>query len=106
MIKKLLFILLFSVSALGFSQEKSIDKLSAAPNPFQNNTKISFNSQQISDVYFVVKNILGKTVHKETVKAKKGSNVIRFSKGDLKAGIYIYSIQNDKKVISKRFVIQ
>ncbi len=36
MIKKLLFILFLCVTTIGFSQEKTIEKLSAAPNPFTN----------------------------------------------------------------------
>ncbi len=106
MIKKLFFILFLTITTLSFSQEKSLEKLSAAPNPFKNSTKITFTSTKNSTVIFAVKNVLGKTIYKENVKAKEGSNSIPFSKGDLKTGIYIYSIQNEKKIISKRFVIQ
>jgi len=91
---------------VGFSQEKTINTLSAAPNPFTNSTKIIFNSINTSDIYFTVKNILGKTVYKKTIKAKIGKNSLNFYKNNLATGMYIYSIQNKKKVISKRFVIK
>lgn len=106
MTKKLLFILMFSISSMVFSQEKSIDKLTAAPNPFSVSTKITFQATHNSKVFLTVKNILGKTVHREIIKTKIGNNSIPFSKGKLNAGIYIYSIQNEQKIVSKRFVIQ
>jgi hypothetical protein len=87
MIKKLLFILFLSISTIGFSQEKSIEKLSAAPNPFTNSTKITFNSTSNSEIIFKVLDVLGKTVYEEKVKASIGSNSLTFEKGDLLACI-------------------
>jgi hypothetical protein len=106
MLKKILFILLFSVSFIGFSQEKSLDDLYAAPNPFTNSTKITFTTSSNSTIIFTVKNVLGKIVFNKTVKTKTGINSFRFLKNDLRSGMYIYSIQDTKKIISKRFVIQ
>ncbi|MFK8061175.1 MAG: T9SS type A sorting domain-containing protein [Polaribacter sp.] len=106
MIKKILFILFLSIASLGFSQEKSIDGLSAAPNPFTNSTKISFTSTTNATLFFTVKNVLGKTVYKKNIKTKSGKNTITFYKNDLPTGMYIYSIRGIEKVISKRFVIR
>lgn len=110
MIKKILFVLCFSVVSISFSQEKSLEKslekLTAAPNPFKTTTNISFSSSKKSNVIFTVRNILGKTIHKQVFKTKIGKNNIPFSKGKLKTGVYIYAIQNDQKIISKRFVIK
>lgn len=106
MIKKLLFILFLSITTIGFSQTKSIEKISAAPNPFTNSTKITFNASSISTITLNVKNVLGKTVFKKTYKTKLGENSIPFYKNDLATGIYIYSIQDKKEIVSKRFVIK
>jgi hypothetical protein len=106
MIKKLLFILFLSISTIGFSQEKSIEKLSAAPNPFTNSTKITFNSTSNSDIIFKVLDVLGKTVYEEKVKANIGSNSFTFEKGNVLTGIYIYTLQDKESIISKRFVIK
>ncbi|MDX6746853.1 T9SS type A sorting domain-containing protein [Polaribacter sp. PL03] len=106
MIKKLLFILLLSVSFIGFSQEKSVESLSTAPNPFTNSTKITFNSTLDSSIILTVRNVLGKTVFSKSYKIKAGKNSIPFYKNNLAAGMYIYSVQNNKNVISKRFVIK
>lgn len=104
--KKLLLILFISVSSIVFSQELTIEKLTAAPNPFKTQTNIAFTSNVNENVIFIVKNVLGKTVHRTTYKTKIGKNKIPFSKGNLETGIYIYSIRTKKKIISKRFVIQ
>lgn len=106
MTKKILFIVFLTITSIGFSQVKSIDKLSAAPNPFTNSTKITFKSANNTNIIFSVKNILGKTVYKEKVKIYNGNNTIPFTKGNLKSGMYIYSIQNKEKIVSKRFVIK
>lgn len=105
MIKKLLFILFLMVTTVGFSQ-KSLTKLSTAPNPFVTQTKITFNSDKKQTIILSVKNVLGKTVYKKNHKIKKGKNSIPFSKNDLKSGMYIYAIQNTKEIITKRFVIK
>ncbi|SHM75411.1 T9SS type A sorting domain-containing protein [Polaribacter sp. KT 15] len=106
MVKKILFILFLSVSFTAFSQEKTVDNLSTAPNPFTSVTNITFNSVSNSSVILTVRNVLGKTVFKKTYNTTSGKNKIPFYKNDLATGMYIYSIQNNKKVISKRFVIK
>jgi hypothetical protein len=106
MMKKLLLVLFLTASFVGFSQEKSIENLSAAPNPFTNSTKITFNTVSNSAIILNVKNVLGKTVFKKAYKTKLGLNSISFYKNNLSTGIYIYSIQGKNKIISKRFVIK
>ena len=106
MIKKLFFILFLFNITISFSQEKSITQLSAAPNPFTTSTKIHFNAVHAGIVIFNVKNILGKTIHKKQLTVQKGKNTISFFKRQLLPGIYIYSIQNKKSIVSKRLVIQ
>ena len=106
MTKKLLFILLLLISFIGFSQEKPLESLSAAPNPFTNTTQIVFSSSFDSSIQFTVINILGTTVFKKTYKTKVGKNIIPFYKNDLAPGMYIYSIQYSNSIISKRFVIK
>jgi len=104
--KKILFIIFLFITITGFSQEKSIQKLTAFPNPFSFSTKITFNTTTESLVTFTVRNVLGKTVHTQKIKAIKGKNSLPFFKGNLSTGIYIYTLQNKNLISSKRFVIQ
>ena len=92
-------------ATLAFSQ-KSLTKLSAVPNPFVNETKITFVSETDQTIVLSIKNVLGKTVYTDRLKVKKGKNSIPFSKGNLRSGMYIYAIQNNKELVSKRFVIK
>jgi hypothetical protein len=106
MTKKLLFILILLISFIGFSQKKTLESLSAAPNPFTNTTQIVFSSSFDSSIQLTVINIIGTTVFKKTYKTKVGKNIIPFYKNDLAPGMYIYSIQYSNNIISKRFVIK
>lgn len=106
MIKKILFVFAFFIISVSFSQEKNIEKLMAAPNPFSNSTTISFDSKNDVKATLTVKNILGKVVYQKSIQAEKGNNAIPFLKGDLTSGIYIYTIQSKENTISKRLVIQ
>ena len=105
MIKKILFTLLLFCTTIVFSQ-KSLSEVSVAPNPFTSNTNMRFTSDNEQIILLKVKNILGKIVYEKQFKAIKGKNVILFSKNDLKSGMYIYVLQNNKELISKRFVIK
>lgn len=105
MARKLLILCFLLVSTFMFSQ-KTIEKVYAAPNPFVNTTKIYIDSKNQQTVFFTVKNILGTTVHSEKVSLLKGKNSISFSKNKLRSGVYMYSIQNKKEIISKRIIIQ
>lgn len=104
--RKVLLIFLFINSLLCFSQQKNIANVNTTPNPFVNNTLVTFNSFDNRDVIFEVKNILGKTVFKKGYRAVSGKNSIYFERNDLKSGMYIYSIQTNKEIIAKRFVIR
>ncbi|PKH52500.1 hypothetical protein CXF68_18155 [Tenacibaculum sp. Bg11-29] len=105
MVKKILFLFLL-VTLSSFSQKKSIDGLVVSPNPFTTTTTIFINSKVSQNVILTVRNVLGKTVYSKRIKITNGRNSIPFDRNDLKSGMYIYAIQNNKEVISKRFVIR
>lgn len=120
MVKKLLFTLfLLTFSTAIFAQDNdALDKailenslsgihdVIASPNPFSVTTKIRFQADEVIEIDFFVKDLLGNVIHYEKVKTKKGANSIPFYRGELESGIYIYSIKTKSKVISKRIVIK
>lgn len=105
MAKKILFLFLL-ITFSSFSQKKSLDKLVASPNPFVNNTTVFVSSKANQTVVLTVRNILGKTVYSKRIKLFNGRNSIPFQRNNLKSGMYIYAIQTNKEIISKRFVIR
>lgn len=115
-VKKLLFILFaftfMQISAQGnvlaIHKDKkplvSIKKVSAYPNPFTTNTKISFVTTKFQTIKFSIKNLLGKTVYTEEIEAEEGKNIIPFYRNSLKKGMYIYTLQSENEVVSKRLI--
>ena len=93
MIKKLLFICILFFAFNGFSQQKSVQKLTASPNPFLKSTTISFKATSNQVVIVSIKNVLGKIVYLTKINAHIGTNTVPFHRKNLKSGIYIYTIQ-------------
>ena len=115
--KKLLLIATILMSSFVFGQQnqnkdnyaldgKTIVNVSTSPNPLVNHTKISFYSTVDQNVILIVKNLLGKTVYKKEITTTKGKKSFTFYKKDLNSGMYIYSIQSDNGITSKRLIIK
>ena len=117
--KKLLFITFLLFFTFSFAQQNEINgdsdntkppttisSMSAYPNPFSVKTQVSFRSTKEQIVEFTVKNLLGKTVYGEKINAKVGFNTIPFYRNNITKGMYIYSLQTDTELISKRLVIR
>ena len=75
------------------------------PNPVNNNAKIQFVSGNSADVVFTVFNHLGEKIEEKNIAASRGINNIEISANDYANGMYLYSINNGIKVVSKRMII-
>jgi hypothetical protein len=117
MVKKLLFILIVTLSTTVFAQQdeqnliikdttKVLKNIVASPNPFSVTTKIKFRAYSAFEIEFSVKDLIGNTVHSQKFKTKKGLNFIPFYRDKLDSGIYIYSIKTNNEIVSKRIVIK
>ncbi len=76
------------------------------PNPFNPSTKISFGLPQRSSVVLKVFNALGQEVAElvnESLEA--GTHSYNFDASKLTSGVYIYSLQTDAGVISKKMTL-
>lgn len=76
-----------------------------APNPFTKTTVINFTSDNSGRVDFLVTNMLGEPVYAETTFSSMGQNSILFDGKGLPAGIYSYSLNNGKSMVSKRMIL-
>ncbi len=122
MIKNLLLILFLSVTSVAFSQiaeksntlteskqetfGKTLNEVGSYPNPFSETTKISFFSTIKQNVFFEVKTVLGKSIHRQSFKVKTGENILYFHRDELVSGMYLYTLQTDNEVISKRLIVR
>ena len=78
--------------------------LQNVPNPTKNNTTIQFNTPNSNMIKFQITDMFGKVVYSENIKSEIGLNTIEFN-NKLSAGVYTYSVLNDKRMISKRMII-
>ncbi|MCX6296066.1 MAG: T9SS type A sorting domain-containing protein [Bacteroidetes bacterium] len=76
-----------------------------SPNPFSENTEIRFSSITNSQVEFKVYNLLGAVIFDNRYAASKGVNSIRIEANSFSPGVYIYSITNGDKTITKRMIV-
>jgi len=77
-----------------------------SPNPFAEETLIKFTTGQSADVDLRVVDIIGNIVHKQTVHAFAGENAIRFRNDALSDGIYMYTLSNGERSITKKMTVR
>lgn len=89
-----------NVSAEGFALDQNI------PNPFSNETVIKYNlPEQVNSASLLVYDLSGKQVAMFPI-TEKGAASITITSEKLAAGIYIYSVMADGKILdSKRMVV-
>lgn len=77
----------------------------AVPNPFNQNTTISFQSRETGSYLFEVRDVTGRRVASMEVKASAGENRILFDGSTLGNGVYIYSLTNGNAILSDRIAV-
>jgi hypothetical protein len=76
-----------------------------APNPFNGKSEIRFNSVNNANIDFKVYNMLGAVVYAANFKADKGQNIITIEANSFAPGVYVYSVGNAEKTITKRMIV-
>jgi hypothetical protein len=76
-----------------------------SPNPFTDKSDIRFSSVTITNIDFKVYNMLGAIVYENKFKADKGVNTIKIDGNSFTSGVYMYSITNGDKTITKRMIV-
>ena len=75
------------------------------PNPVNDQSKIQFITGEPKDVVFSVFNYLGEKMDEQIISTSRGVNDIFINANNYPNGMYLYSINNGEKIISKRMVI-
>ena len=76
------------------------------PNPAINNAKIQFISGTPEAVTFKVYNLLGEEIESQFINSQRGVNTIIVNTTSYSEGMYLYSINNGKEVLTKRMIIK
>ena len=76
------------------------------PNPVVNNAKIQFISGTPESVTFKVYNLLGEEIESQFINSQRGVNTINVNTTSYTEGMYLYSINNGKEVLTKRMIIK
>lgn len=85
------------------------DEFSSAqnsPNPFGEETTIKFTTGQGGDVSLRVMDILGNSVHTQTVNAVPGENAVKFRNSGLANGVYMYTLSNGAKTVTRKMIVR
>ncbi|RMG86612.1 MAG: T9SS C-terminal target domain-containing protein [Bacteroidetes bacterium] len=75
------------------------------PNPTTGWTQILIDSDIRDQFDLRVMDLMGKEVYAEKVEVQIGANRVDFDGSELPAGVYIYSVGNERGVVSKKMVI-
>lgn len=75
------------------------------PNPFAESSEIRFSTPDNSNVDFKVYNMLGAVIYTKNFKTTKGVNLIKIEGNSFAPGVYIYSLTNGDKTLTRRMIV-
>lgn len=93
-------------STLNQFSDNSFELKGAFPNPVVNNSKIQFISGIPEAVTFKVYNLLGEEIESQLINSNRGVNTINLNTTSYSKGMYLYSINNGKEMLTKRMIIK
>lgn len=86
-----------------FSPER-FSMVSAAPNPFTQFSRLSFESAEPDKYMFELLDITGNLIIQQSFKAKQGLNVLPINGSELQAGVYLFKLHNTFGVYTGRLL--
>lgn len=87
--------------------EARISSVTNYPNPFLENTTISFNLKtKVDRMTFEVFNILGASMYSEVLSPKVGKNEVRFNADALSSGVYFYTLSDGLTTITRKMSVK
>lgn len=76
-----------------------------APNPYNEITKIDFNTPNPGNFTFEVLDMVGHKLHSESFRANAGSNSIQFDGSKLAPGLYVYRLNDGEAVVTHTMMV-
>lgn len=85
--------------------QKGFELFQNNPNPFKDNTKISFNLPEAMNANITVYDLTGKVVKSLDVNAAKGLNTVELDQMNVSPGVFYYTLQAGAHKQTKKMVI-
>ncbi len=112
LMEQILFFFDIHLSTIGieeFKPEQSLTSTYNYPNPFSDNTSISFTLQRDSRISLGIYNLNGQLVQDlaHDKEYTSGTHIIHFNPGNhgLPGGIYLYRLVSDKQVVTRKMIL-
>ena len=86
----------------GVTNLAAADDITIAPNPFTDETTITFSEEQ-KNTLIKITDIVGKEIKSVILSAARNLNI---EKGEMSNGIYFVQIINEKGIVNKKIVVQ
>lgn len=89
---------------VGIKENTAFSGVSTYPNPFNNNTTVSFNLKSDSEVAVAVTDLAGRVVYTSTANMSAGQNEIAIDGSSFNAGVYTVAITSNGATTTQRIV--
>lgn len=88
----------------GITELENASNVMVAPNPFNNNTTVSFNLKSDSKVAVAVTDLAGRVVYTSSANMSAGQNEIAIDGSSFNAGVYTVAITSNGATTTQRIV--
>lgn len=78
--------------------------ISAIPNPFSGTTDIKFFIKEKSEIEFLVYNLIGEQIHRQSFFVSAGENSIHYDGSELPKGMYLFSVSGKTSRFTNTFI--
>jgi len=84
---------------VGIKEQLSASQLSAYPNPFTTSTTIEYELKEISNIQFIIYNVIGEVVYMGEDRMPQGKHIFTWTADRLPDGLY-YAVLRSEEVVS------
>lgn len=97
--------ILAATSTINAFDNTTFELKSIYPNPVADQTRVQFISGNAEPTLFKIYNLLGEEIESSVVYSNRGVNTIYVNTSLYPEGMYLYSINNGKQILTKRMVV-
>ena len=95
-----------NTSSINKFESNTFELKSAYVNHLINQAKIQFISGCPERITFAVYNLLGEQIDSQVITSSRGVNTIRLNTSSYSKGLYLYSINNGKELLTQRMIVK